>query len=286
MKCLIVGTGDMAHALALQYTNVTPEMRFVPKCVSVRLHLVTSFHSAPPRLMHFVSNEMKASRTQDRKCRSSICPRLCFHDLAPFVDLKGGLQTADFIILAIPGRSMVDCREVWRYHEEQDCELTFSVVRANPSPRLVFPAAMLALRLQQSCYSRGASRPEVWRAGIDWQGMEACSLRCYIPPSGLYDHLLYPLLREVAFWDGSDWLPEWNPESIHSQCSCWMLCPLCHAWHLYSMVKAWKSDSMYVLHPNLIWAPNIRKHVGLIGMFFLFVHAIMSPVDFSPKKYY
>lgn len=43
---------------------------------------------------------------------------------------------------------------------------------------------------------------------------------------------------------------------------------------------------MYVLHPNLIWALNIRKHVGLIGMFFLFVHAIMSLVDFSPKKYY
>jgi hypothetical protein len=33
------------------------------------LHLVTSFHSAPPRLMHFVSNEMHFDVT---KCRNAF----------------------------------------------------------------------------------------------------------------------------------------------------------------------------------------------------------------------
>lgn len=52
------------------------------------------------------------------------------------------------------------------------------------------------------------------------------------------------------------------------------------------LVKAWKDDTMYILHPATIWALSIRKHVGLMGLYFVFLHAIFSLLELGPAHYY
>jgi hypothetical protein len=52
------------------------------------------------------------------------------------------------------------------------------------------------------------------------------------------------------------------------------------------LIKSWKNDSLYVLPPSLVWALDIRKHLGLLGLYFLFVHAVFSLINFSPGSYY
>ena len=53
------------------------------------------------------------------------------------------------------------------------------------------------------------------------------------------------------------------------------------------IVKAWnRGNSMYRFHPVILWGLGIRKHTGLIGMFSLLNHVVMSLVEFSPANYY
>jgi len=52
------------------------------------------------------------------------------------------------------------------------------------------------------------------------------------------------------------------------------------------LIKSWKNDSLYALHPSILWALSIRKHLGLLGLYFLFVHAVMSLINFGPGNYY
>lgn len=46
------------------------------------------------------------------------------------------------------------------------------------------------------------------------------------------------------------------------------------------------NDTMYRLSPKTIWSLSIRKHVGLIGLYFVFLHANMSLIDFGPAHDY
>ena len=75
MKCLIIGTGDMAHALTNQFKK-TPK----------------------DETMHSISI---ASPTREYK------PDTTFHNTGvAFVELKEGMKSADVIVLCIPGRAM------------------------------------------------------------------------------------------------------------------------------------------------------------------------------------
>ena len=51
-------------------------------------------------------------------------------------------------------------------------------------------------------------------------------------------------------------------------------------------IQSWKNDSLYVHHPALVGFLNMRKHLGLLGLYFLFMHAIMCLLNFGPGGYY
>ena len=295
MNCLIVGTGDMAHALALQYTKTT--------------------------------KDEKLQKLKIASATRQYVPGSMFHDLAPFVDLDGGLLYADLIILAIPGQSMVAFVEkhadhmqnkividinndAFTYEQEvfnrynlnwvkglNDCgavDLLSRKSKSKPKTRLSGSDAVTVIAAKQFVENAlgfdvtvvehgGRKSDEQESIGKEWKHAAYVAILLYVIFMTIYCihyYLKWPFeMDPVGFPNGTQ-----NKVNASVAVGCFALSVMPGTYT--RMVKAWKSDSMYVLHPNLIWALNIRKHVGLIGMFFLFVHAIMSLVDFSPKKYY
>jgi len=292
MKCLIVGTGDMAHALTHQYTQT-----------------IHATHKSRYELVI-------ASPTRQ------FIPGSVFHDMAPFVDITDGLRDADIIVLAIPGEFLPSFVE--RYAEWMDtakividihnndhrssnnttasAEETFrkhgilwvkglndvgavdllsrskSNNKNKPKTRISTccndPSTILQVTknfLQDALgfevivvAHHGRSAKEQDSIGSEWKHAAYIALSLYTIFLTIYSvhyYVKWPYPMDPA---GFPHGPQ-NKAVSSVAVGCFALSVLPGT--VTRIIKAYRNDSLYVLNEKLVWALTIRKHVGLVGEF-------------------
>ena len=297
MKCLIIGTGDMAHALANQFKK-TPK----------------------DETMHSINI---ASPTREYK------PDTTFHNTGvAFVPLDEGMQNADVILLCIPGRAMeafldehvddlkhallIDVNndpeaheaEAFEKHEQKwvkgmndigAIDVLTRKGKSRPKTRMSaydsyalteaknFAETALGFDVQALSHDiRKAS--EQGSIGKEWKHSAYIAFGVY---------LFFFIIVICTYFIRWPWPIDKHsfPVSLHNKVmsstalTLFALSLIPGTWvRLFKAIK--NNDTMYRLGPNTLWALSIRKHVGLMGLYFLFLHAVMSLIDFGPHHYY
>lgn len=295
MRCILIGTGDMAHALARQYA-MTPKD--------------ATFHSMAV-----------ASPTRD------FVPGHFFDTEIPFVDLVTGMQEADILILAIPGYAMSSFIALYADYMK-DNKLIIDINNDKNASGSEFLSSLRWVKGFNDCGAidllgrkNKKSKPKTRISGVDvsavleakkfaeevlgfdvtivehskrkvteqdtlgkeWKHAAYIALALYLALLAVITTHYYK--RWPFPYDKDSW-PVTTQNKIVSCVAVGLFALSVMPGCLARLIQSWKNDSLYVLHPSLIWALSIRKHLGLMGLYFLFVHAIMSLVDFSPATYY
>ena len=293
MKCLIVGTGDMAHALTHQYTQT-----------------IHATHKSRYELVI-------ASPTRQ------FIPGSVFHDMAPFVDITDGLRVADIIVLAIPGEFLpsfveqyaewmimgdtakividihnndhrsnnttASAEETFRKHDlcwvkglndvgAVDLLSRKSNNKNKPKTRISTccndPSTILqtiqnfvqdALGFEVIVVAHhGRSAKEQDSIGDEWKHAAYIALFLYTVFLTIYSvhyYVKWPYPMDPA---GFPHGPQ-NKAVSSVAVGCFALSVLPGT--VTRIIKAYMNDSLYVLPERLVWALTIRKHVGLVGEF-------------------
>ena len=54
---------------------------------------------------------------------------------------------------------------------------------------------------------------------------------------------------------------------------------------LTKLINIFKRDTLHDLHPALLFSLRIRKHLGVLSLYYLMVHVLMSLLIFNPSYY-
>jgi len=253
-----------------------------------------------------------------------------FHDTGiPFVDLVAGMQEADVLLLAIPGKCIASfteqCAEYMKdnkliidINNDQkvcsaetfntynirwakglnDCGAIDLLSRKNKKskPKTRISGVDVHTVLEAKKFAEEALGFDVTivehekrkiteqdTLGKEWKHATYIALGLYIAYLAVITTHYYK--RWPFPYDKDSW-PVTTQNKIISCVAVSLFALSVMPGTVARLIRSWKNDSLYVLHPGLVWALSIRKHLGLLGLYFLFVHAVMSLIDFSPATYY